>query len=68
MIEEKIKEVFPSKIKYLNEEGWSIVQVIGINYNSTNKVRIKYQEEISTVGLPLFEEEHSLICLIRKVS
>ena len=63
-IEEKIVEVFPSHIKELNEEGWSIVQVIGTNYENCNSIRLDVPY---AVGAPIFKDEYALICLARKV-
>ena len=64
-VEEKIEEVFPSNIKYLNEEGWSIVQVLGTNYEKVLKVKLNVPY---AVGEQLFREENALICLVRRAN
>ena len=63
-IEEAIVDVFPSRIKQLNEEGWYIVQVIGTNYEKVNSIRL---DAPYAVGEQMFKDEYALICLVRKV-
>jgi len=67
MIKEEIRDVCSFDIEQLNSEGWSVVQVIGRNYQKEpRQKKIKYQEGVSTVGLPLFEEDPYYTCLLRK--
>ena len=68
MLEEKITHVFPSEIKNLNAEGWSVIQVIEADGRFHKQVKIRDIPETGPeVGIEYYKDECAYLCLLRRV-